>query len=61
MSRKQRYPRIKLRVVVRDRNEEEVLTYTFWLDDAKARQAFAARCPDAWTAGQSVTTYEDEG
>lgn len=52
-------PRIHLRVEVWDA-EVLVLTYTFWLDDHVARRAFAARCPDAWRAGQQIVTYEEK-
>lgn len=51
---------IRLRVEVRDAPGVLVLTYTFWLDDHVARRAFAARCPDAWRAGQRIVTYEEK-
>lgn len=51
---------IRLRVEVRSAEGELILSYCFWLDDHVARRAFAARCPDAWLAGQSVTTYEEK-
>lgn len=57
MSEKQRH--IRLRVEVRDALGALVLTYAFWLDDHVARRAFAARCPDAWLAGQRIITFKE--
>lgn len=51
---------IRLRVEVRDALGVLVHTYAFWLDDDVARRAFAARCPDAWRAGQRIVTYEEK-
>ena len=53
-------PEVHLRVEVRDALGALVLTYTFWLDDHVARRAFAARCPDAWRAGQRIVTFEEK-
>lgn len=55
------YPAIRVNVLIRDRKNSVVTEYSFWLDDASARRAFAARCTDAWLAGQTVTTKQEVG
>lgn len=54
---RRRYPHLKIQVEVRDRDDNTIVEYTYWLDDDQARQAFAARLPDAYRAGQAVLTY----
>lgn len=49
------YPHIRVRVSVMQKTTM-LLSYTFWLDDDKARQTFAARCTDAWLDGQTIIT-----
>lgn len=36
-----------------------LVAYSFDFSDDTARRAFAARCPDAWRAGQFVLTFEE--
>lgn len=57
--RSRQYPRIKVHVEVWDKDDEIILEYSFWLNDNTSRNAFAARCADAWKAGQAVLTYLD--
>lgn len=55
MTERSRYAPIRIEVTVTD-GSREVTRYSFWLDNDKARRAFAERCQEAWLAGQAITT-----
>jgi len=57
----QRYPHMRIHVEVRDQDDNTIVEYLFWLNDKQARDAFAARCKDAWAAGQTILTYQEVG
>lgn len=57
---KPEYQHMKIRVIIRNADGELFTTYCFFLDDPVARQAFAARLPDAYLAGQVVSTFLED-
>ncbi len=50
-----RYPHVQVRVSVM-RDTQMLLSYVFWLDNDTERRSFAARCTEAWLAGQTIIT-----
>lgn len=50
-----RYPHIQVRVSVMQETTM-LLSYVFWYDNDSERRNFAARCMEAWLAGQTIIT-----